>query len=444
MTPRLAILALLAALAPPLAPSAGGAAEAVPDGRALFQGFAAFAAGAGATDRGLPAGFAGCASCHGVDGEGGTEGAAGAPAIRAGALAAPRDGAGPFASDAAILAAIERGAGRDGQPLAALMPRYRLTPAEGRALLGYLRRVGTPDDRPPGVSADAIRVAAVLPLSGPLAPRGRQALGGLREAADAANAAGGVHGRRIVVVEEDVAGGQGRVADDLAAHPVYAVAGAMWDPRDPTLERRLSASRVPVVASLVVRDGGGPPPGVSDLLPSRREQGALLETALARCPASGPRWLVGSAAPRTGTGQADRVFASAAELRTAAAAAGPAGCVAYGLADLSVLRDAIPAGWSQRVALPFPAAVLDAAGASLWHALGVAAGRVALEAIAAGGSALHETSLERALSGLNGFEPITGAPLGFSERRRTGWSGEILSFDPPPVEATRVGAVEPE
>lgn len=416
-----------ASVAAVLAATPGAAAPA--GGRALFQGFAPFAAGAGATDRHLPGGFAACANCHGSDGAGGREGGLVAPPIGHAALAGRGEGGGAYASDAAILAAIEDGVGRDGKTLSPLMPRYRLAGDEAAALLDYLHRVGTPADLPPGVSAGAIRLGTVLPLSGRLAGRGREALAGIEAVLAGVNAAGGLHGRRLDLVAVDPVHGQTGAADILVGAPVFAVIAGMWDPADPTLETRLAAARIPVVASLVVREAPAGADGVTDLLASRQAQRVALDRALAACPER-PRWRVGDPGP-VGGEAAERVFPTAAAFAAADPGATPAGCVAYAFGAAPALAGVIPPGWHQRIVLAFPAAVLAQAGDSLWQALGTAAARIAVEALATGGARLDEGTIGRALPRLHGFEPVADAPVQFSARDGVAWAADVVSVDPP-------------
>lgn len=76
----------------------------------------------------------GCAGCHGPEGRG-HEGFA--PATTYSAL---RSGAKPlYPSDAAVLKAIRSGEDEEGEALSAAMPRWKLTDAEGSALLEQLK-----------------------------------------------------------------------------------------------------------------------------------------------------------------------------------------------------------------------------------------------------------------------------------------------------------------
>ena len=87
------------------------------------------------------------------------------------------------------------------------MPRFQLTATQVRALLDYLRIVGTERNLDPGIAADEIRVGAVLPLSGPQAAWGWAMRTGLE---NALATAGTIYGRRVRIITADA-------ADDVAA-----------------------------------------------------------------------------------------------------------------------------------------------------------------------------------------------------------------------------------
>jgi hypothetical protein len=80
------------------------------------------------------------------------------------------------------------------------MPRFRLTPKQSGALGEYLRILGTDRDVDPGVTADEIRIGAVLPLSGAWAAWGEAIHAGL---ASTLARAGEIYGRRLRLVVID-------------------------------------------------------------------------------------------------------------------------------------------------------------------------------------------------------------------------------------------------
>lgn len=395
-------------------------------GRALFQGSTGFAAGVNATRPPLPAQFAACANCHGAQGIGTQEGGTKAPPINAAALSSLRGGG--YASGAAVLAAITEGEGRGGQTLAPQMPRYRLNPAEQDALLDYLQVVGTPRDLPPGVSETEVRLATLLPLSGPRAAQGRAMLDGMEPVIAAVNRAGGVHGRTVALKAIDSADAAHERA--LRSQDIFAIIGGMWDDRDLRIEATLVDAKVPVIASLIFRAPGAESgPWTADLLPPEEVQAALLLSSLSQCPVpvSGTRWLIaGGDRPVSGV---NRVFPTAADLADASPAGPARGCIGFPLRDIAAAEPAIPSGWNRRIGLPFPRQVLDHGAGAIWQTLGTASARIAVEALAASGAALHERALLDALPHLNGFEPLPGAPVRYSARRHYGWDADVLAQD---------------
>jgi hypothetical protein len=49
-----------------------------------------------------------------------------------------------------------------------------------------------------------------------------------------------------------------------------------------------------------------------------------------------------------------------------------------------------------------------------------------MEVLSVAGVALHERAPLEALPRLNGFEPVPGAPVRYSDRRRYGWDPDVL------------------
>lgn len=95
-----------------------------------------------------------CAGCHGPDGRGTTEGG-----VRAASLTVART-LPLMAAEVWLTRALRSGVARDGHTLHPVMPRYRLSTRDTRALLLYLRTLPYPDE--PGVSADAIQIGLDL------------------------------------------------------------------------------------------------------------------------------------------------------------------------------------------------------------------------------------------------------------------------------------------
>lgn len=406
--------------------AAAAAAEALPDGRALYNGYARFEAGRDATASRLPPSFAACAGCHGMLAGGGGEGGVKAPAIGWAMLTAARSGAPAYAGAAEMRRAIAAGVGRSGRALDAAMPRFRLTDAEADALLDYLRRAGTPEDQPRGVDAATIVLGTVLPLSA-ASPAGRSVAAGLRDVFDAHPP---IYGRRIVLaIEDSVQGGPADALRRLLARPVYAlVAGILGSGAEPG--RLLAEAHVAHLAGLSVRpharDIG---PWELDLLAPADRQDEALGAAMQRC--DGPRLaLSGGGDPGS---EAVRWFADAAALGREAARL-PAGCAGFGLAGLAVVGHVLPAGWRRRMVLPIPRVMLapavDGGPADPWRGLGRSAARLAVSLLARSGAVLHERSPLVAAVAMRS-EPLDPGPAAqFSARRRYAWDAEVIALDP--------------
>ncbi|MBV1796532.1 ABC transporter substrate-binding protein [Siccirubricoccus sp. G192] len=331
--------------------------------------------------------------------------------------------------DQAILAGI----GRGGRPLDPVMPHYRLTGAELEALMEYLRRAGTAADLPSGVTADTVTMGTVLPLSGPATGSGRAVLAGLREVFDAVSAEGGVHGRRIRLVEADgVALGAEAAVRQLLAQPVHAVVGGLW-PKEGVAEVMLAAARVPHIGGLAVRgEAREAGPWTADLLPPLAEQQATLAQAMTRCGPPGRRLALRIAEAPPGEDAGLRWFADAPSLVAALREAGAPGCLGLGLAGLAALGGRLPEGWQAQLVLPFPAALLEPGEGGQrpdpWRQLGRAAARLATEWLARAGAVLHEGSLPEQRASAWGYEPLPGAPLRFGQHRRHGWDADAIEI----------------
>ncbi len=191
-----------------------------------------------------------CAGCHAADGHGGREGSVTVPPINWRALTAPRDASPaqprrPAYDEAAFANALRDGIDPTGRTLGQSMPRYRVTPAQAAALIDYLRIVGTEADLDPGVTADEIRVGAVLPLSGPAAAWGQAMRTGLE---NALVAAGPIYGRRLRLVAVDAGNDAASALRSLlASDQVFALVGTML-PKD--LAPIEQADDIPVIGPL--------------------------------------------------------------------------------------------------------------------------------------------------------------------------------------------------
>ncbi len=103
-------------------------------------------------------------------------------------------------------------------------------------------------------SSDTIRVGTFLPLSGPMAPRGKPALAGLNAFLQRINAQGGVHGRHLELLSLDDEFDPARtitVAQRLAEEEnVFCLVAPLGTPTNKAVLDYLEKSGMPVVASL--------------------------------------------------------------------------------------------------------------------------------------------------------------------------------------------------
>lgn len=424
-------LALLLGLA------ALGAARADDDalaqrGRALYHGQVAWSRGEAVTPLRLPVEMSACARCHGALGEGTREGGQPVPALGAAALLRERAGLPPLAGDAAVLRAITEGVGRGGAARSAAMPRYALQPDEARALLAYLRRLGTALDRPPGVAEDRIVLGSVLPLSGPGAATGEAIAAGLRAGLAEANARGGVHGRRIELQVQDARAGVPAALAHWRAEPVYALVGGLWNERAEDAEPLLAAAHLSHVAALVVREQAPRRADWSaDLLAPLALQRAALVQALQRCDA-GARVAMAHGDPEPAPTDIRWLAPSAAEAQSLQSMAG--GCIGYTLAAAPIVQAAaLPPGWHRTLVLPMPAELLEGAPgdrrATPWYRLGLAAARLGTELLSRAGRRLHERALLDQLDRVSELELSPGLVVQFGRQRRHAWAPLIVPLE---------------
>ncbi|KFE64240.1 cytochrome c family protein [Hyalangium minutum] len=178
---------------------------------------------------------AACANCHHSTGRGSQEGGVAAPDITARSLSrvrpegTPGRTAGRPAYDVASLArAIQHGVDPAGRRLSIAMPHFVLSEQDMSALASYLSVLG--EEKAPGVSDQALRVGALLPLSGPRAPMGQDVRDVLQAAIAEVNAEGGVYRRRLELIIEDESGAGAAQARLLETGVVALLNGVQ--PRD--------------------------------------------------------------------------------------------------------------------------------------------------------------------------------------------------------------------
>jgi hypothetical protein len=396
------------------------------DGRAIYHGYAPLKAGIDATSYRMPPQFAACARCHGASAEGGREGNVSIPPLSWAALFSARERLAAFASDESVMRAVTDGVARDGGILSAAMPRYTLSDDERSAILSYLKRVGGPDDNPPGVDRNRVRFATVLPLSGPSAPAGLSVKQGLEEVFAKANESGGIYGRSIHLDAVDaVSMADASLGATMLERKAYAIVGGMWRASDASIDGLLSQNHISKIATLVPRMRTADlDEWDADLLPPLDVQQDALVSALRNCTASGARFGVPIVAPSSNGTEAQKWVDDVPKLLSATDGLS-GGCIALGLAPSAKLGEKPSTEWERRIVLPFPIALLQPAK-ELWLNLGRVAGRVTIELLSRSGAHLHERSLLAATTDLGGFEPLRGAPVHFNRTRRYAWDATVL------------------
>ncbi|MGK3960779.1 ABC transporter substrate-binding protein [Sorangium sp. So ce1667] len=198
---------------------------------------------------------AACAGCHGRSGDGTAEGGVAAPPLTPEQLFSADRPDGPYTAET-LAAAVREGRTPAARELHLVMPRYRLDGAHLADLVAYLRCVG--HDADPGVSPDALRLGAALPLTGRFAAAGAAARDVLDASFAEVNAQGGVFRRRLelVVADSGESLDGARATSRLLDQRVFALVGTVWSgDGGGDAPARLAADEVPLVGPL----GSGPP-----------------------------------------------------------------------------------------------------------------------------------------------------------------------------------------
>ena len=220
------------------------------------------------SDGSLSASLFRCVQCHGVWGQGTEEGGLRVPPVIPSFLArphaSPQTGQSREAyTDQTLIRAITQGVDASGVPLHSGMPRYRFSEQQAKAVVAYLKKIGTDDDTDPGVTATTIAVGATLPLSGSLASIGRDAQALLESYFRNVNERGGIYGRRIRLVVVDT----GKDASQAAAtewliktEQVFALVGSFESGDTSKTHRILERELVPLVGPLALSPQPSDPP----------------------------------------------------------------------------------------------------------------------------------------------------------------------------------------
>lgn len=270
---------VLCALLPGLAAAAQLNAEELAGKRIFLHGSSDSGADihalVGATGMSLPASALPCASCHGVDGLGRPEGGIRPPPISwqrlRVAYGQQRNGRYYPAYDERSLArAVTDGLDSAGNQLDPAMPRFVMSARDMRALIAYLKRLE--DDRDPGVAAEQLHLATLLPDTA--AGRSLQAL--LRSELQRINAAGGIHGRRLelhsVAPGPSAASALEALRGLLQRQQVFALVAPLLPAVDQRFTELLGEQQLPLIGPLLADSAGLAGPMVFRILPDAQMQ----------------------------------------------------------------------------------------------------------------------------------------------------------------------------
>lgn len=434
-----------------------------------------------------------CSSCHGRDGKGRPEGGLTPTDITWTHLTKPygvSHASGrrhPPYDEKLMKRALTMGFDPAGNTLHVAMPRYRMSRQDMDDLIAYLKTLGRTGD--PGVSESALRLGVLLPPPGAPAGMGPAVRAALEARFGAANAAGGLYGRRLEArfLELPANPGERRAAAArfLETEGVFAVAAAFLSGADAELVALFQEKEVPLVGPFTLYPREELPLNryVFYLLPGLETQGRALVKFARGLPAEGaPRPAV--VAPRDGDLDAavqalikacegwapatveryGREPFKAGELveRLAAAKADPLFFLGSGTEAAALLRAAEPTAWRPRLLATASAAddsfyaapaAFDgrlflalpaspdpkAQAAGRYRALGslpaghlsaqlsaLAAAEVLIQALERAGRDLDRESFVETLEGLRGFDPGYTPPVSYGPGRRLGARGAFI------------------
>jgi ABC-type branched-subunit amino acid transport system substrate-binding protein len=241
----------------------------------------------GSDDLEVPASAFACVNCHGLRGEGTSEGGLQPPPINWETLTKPHTSAltrreRPAYTEATLSRAISAGVDPNQTPLHPGMPRYRMSAAQMADLIAYLKQLGRESDADPGLTDEAIRFGAALPMSGPLAAVGEDVKATLTASFAQVNAQGGIYGRRFELVVEDSRGEPSQTVEAtrrlIEQDGVFAMISSFEPGESNAVSELLKSSEVPLVGPVTLspRLTVPPNPYIFYLLPTFADQSRCL------------------------------------------------------------------------------------------------------------------------------------------------------------------------
>ncbi len=241
----------------------------------------------GTGDLEFPASSFPCANCHGLRGEGSSEGGLQPPSLiwnklaSVGQSALTRLDRGPY-NEATLTRAITAGINSSGGKLHPGMPHYKMTGEQMADLIAYLKKIGKELDVDPGLSDEAIKIGAALPMTGSLARVGEDVKQALGAYFAEANRQGGIYGRKFELVVADSRGDSTGTAEAtrrlIEQDGVFALVGSFEPSASEAANEFLKQREVPLIGPVTLspRQPAVPNPYVFYLLPSFADQSRSL------------------------------------------------------------------------------------------------------------------------------------------------------------------------
>jgi ABC-type branched-subunit amino acid transport system substrate-binding protein len=235
----------------------------------------------------VPASTVQCGGCHGRRGEGKTEGGVTAGNLTWSNLTKSYGHThpngrkhGPF-TEASFIFAVVHGVDPDRKPLAAAMPRYRMSAEDMSDLIAYLKQIEF--DQDPGLTSDNIEVGVPLPTKGSLADVASAMREVLTAYFDDLNSRGGIYNRKLTLHFTEGGDGSLHAAFDSAralarSGDAFAFVGGLSAGADKEMALVASDEEVPFVGPATFLPQIGSPPNryVFYLQPGAAEQARAL------------------------------------------------------------------------------------------------------------------------------------------------------------------------
>ncbi len=211
-------------------------------------------------DMDLPPSTVTCAGCHGLRGEGKTEGG-----VTAGNLSWANlvktyghrhpNGRkhGPF-DEKLFTRSLVHGLDPAGNKMAVAMPLFEMAPEDVADLIAYLKRIDT--DRDPGLTDTSVKVATLLPPSGPLAETGAAMKDVLTAYFANINEKGGIYNRKIeletIETGTDAAATAANARKVVESGQVFAMVSGLTAGADKEVVALTQQAEVPFVGPLTL------------------------------------------------------------------------------------------------------------------------------------------------------------------------------------------------